>query len=68
MNGLLQLLSSLPSLLVSILIEIRREEQRRGLTTEELFDEAGIRFETNEKEASALLAELLAKLDDNQKS
>lgn len=67
MNGLLQLLSSLPSLLVSILIEIRREEQRRGLTTEELFQEAGIRFETNEKEASALLAELLAKLE-NQKS
>jgi len=67
MNSLLQLLSSLPSLLVSILIEIRREEQRRGLTTEELFDEAGIRFETNEKEASALLAELLAKLN-SQKS
>lgn len=67
MSGLLQLLSSLPSLLVSILIEIRREEQRRGLTTEELFEEAGIRFETNEKEASALLAELLAKLD-SQKS
>ena len=67
MNGLVQLLSSLPSLLVSILIEIRREEQRRGLTTEELFEEAGIRFETNEKEASALLAELLAKLD-TQKS
>lgn len=67
MSGLLQLLSSLPSLLVSILIEIRREEQRRGLTTEELFRESGIRFETNEKEASALLAELLAKLD-SQKS
>jgi hypothetical protein len=67
MNGLLQLLSSLPSLLVSILIEIRREEQRRGMTTEELFEEAGIRFEANEKEASALLAELLAKLD-TQKS
>jgi hypothetical protein len=67
MSGLLQLLSALPSLLVSILIEIRREEQRRGLTTEELFKEAGIRFETNEKEASALLAELLAKLD-SQKS
>ena len=67
MNALLQLLSSLPSLLVSILIEIRREEQRRGLTTEELFEEAGIRFEANEKEASALLAELLAKLD-TQKS
>ena len=67
MNGLLQLLSSLPSLLVSILIEIRREEQRRGMTTEELFEEAGIRFETNEKEASALLAELLAKLE-TQKS
>ena len=67
MTALLQLLSSLPSLLVSILIEIRREEQRRGLTTEELFEEAGIRFETNEKEASALLAELLAKLE-NQKS
>jgi len=67
MSGLLQLLSSLPSLLVSILIEIRREEQRRGLTTEELFEEAGIRFETNEKEASALLAELLAKLE-TQKS
>jgi len=67
MNALLQLLSSLPSLLVSILIEIRREEQRRGLTTEELFEEAGIRFEANEKEASALLAELLAKLD-SQKS
>lgn len=67
MSALLQLLSSLPSLLVSILIEIRREEQRRGLTTEELFEEAGIRFETNEKEASALLAELLAKLE-TQKS
>lgn len=67
MNALLQLLSSLPSLLVSILIEIRREEQRRGMTTEELFEEAGIRFEANEKEASALLAELLAKLD-TQKS
>jgi len=67
MNGLLQLLSSLPSLLVSILIEIRREEQRRGMTTEELFEEAGIRFEANEKEASALLAELLAK-PENQKS
>ena len=67
MNALLQLLSSLPSLLVSILIEIRREEQRRGMTTEELFEEAGIRFEANEKEASALLAELLAKLD-SQKS
>lgn len=67
MNGLLQLLSSLPSLLVSILIEIRREEQRRGMTTEELFEEAGIRFEANEQTASALLAELLAKLD-TQKS
>jgi len=67
MNGLLQLLSSLPSLLVSILIEIRREEQRRGMTTEELFEEAGIRFEANEETASALLAELLAKLD-TQKS
>lgn len=67
MSGLLQLLSSLPSLLVSILIEIRREEQRRGMTTEELFEEAGIRFEANEQTASALLAELLAKLD-TQKS
>ena len=67
MNALLQLLSSLPSLLVSILIEIRREEQRRGLTTEELFEEAGIRFEANEQTASALLAKLLAKLD-TQKS
>ena len=67
MNALLQLLSSLPSLLVSILIEIRREEQRRGMTTEELFEEAGIRFEANEQTASALLAELLAKLD-TQKS
>jgi hypothetical protein len=67
MNALLQLLSSLPSLLVSILIEIRREEQRRGMTTEELFEEAGIRFEANEETASALLAELLAKLD-TQKS
>lgn len=67
MNGLLQLLSSLPSLLVSILIEIRREEQRRGMTTEELFHEAGIRFEANEETASTLLAELLAKLD-TQKS
>lgn len=67
MSGLLQLLSSLPSLLVSILIEIRREEQRRGMTTEELFEEAGIRFDANEETASALLAELLAKLE-NQKS
>ena len=67
MNGLIQLLSSLPSLLVSILVEIRREEQRRGMTTEELFEEAGIRFEANEETASALLAELLAKLD-TQKS
>lgn len=67
MNALLQLLSSLPSLLVSILIEIRREEQRRGLTTEELFEEAGIRFDANEETASALLAELLAKLE-TQKS
>jgi hypothetical protein len=67
MNALLQLLSSLPSLLVSILIEIRREEQRRGMTTEELFEEAGIRFDANEETASALLAELLAKLD-TQKS
>lgn len=67
MNALLSLLSSLPSLLVSILIEIRREEQRRGMTTEELFDEAGIRFDANEQTASALLAELLAKLD-SQKS
>lgn len=67
MNALLQLLSSLPSLLVSILIEIRREEQRRGLSTEELFQEAGIRFDDNEKQASALLAELLAKLE-TQKS
>lgn len=67
MTALLQLLTSLPSLLVSILIEIDREKQRRGLTTEELFQEAGIRFEANEKEASALLAELLAKLD-TQKS
>jgi hypothetical protein len=67
MSGLLQLLSSLPSLLVSILIEIRREEQRRGLTTEELFREAGIRFDANEETASALLTELLAKLN-TQKS
>jgi hypothetical protein len=67
MNSLLQLLTSLPSLLVSILIEIRREEQRRGMTIEELFDEAGIRFDANEQTASTLLAELLAKLD-NQKS
>lgn len=67
MNALLQLLSSLPSLLVSILIEIRREEQRRGMTTEKLFEEAGIRFDANEETASALLAELLAKLD-TQKS
>lgn len=67
MNALLQLLSSLPSLLVSILIEIRREEQRRGMTTEELFEEAGIRFDANEETASALLAELLAKLN-TQKS
>ena len=67
MNGLIQLLSSLPSLLVSILVEIRREEQRRGMTTAELFEEAGIRFEANEETASALLAELLAKLD-TQKS
>ena len=66
MNALLQLLSSLPSLL-SILIEIRREEQRRGMTTEELFEEAGIRFDANEETASALLAELLAKLN-TQKS
>jgi len=63
MTALLQLLTSLPSLLVSILIEIDREKQRRGLTTEELFEEAGLRFDANEKAASALLAELLAKLE-----
>lgn len=63
MTALLQVLTSLPSLLVSILIEIDREKQRRGLTTEELFEEAGLRFDANEKAASALLAELLAKLD-----
>lgn len=63
MNSLLQLLTSLPSLLVSILVEIDREKQRRGLTTEELFEEAGLRFDANEKAASALLAELLAKLE-----
>ena len=61
MNSLFQLLTSLPSLLVSILVEIDREKQRRGLTTEELLEEAGLRFEANEKAASALLAELLAK-------
>lgn len=63
MTALLQLLTSLPSLLVSILVEIDREKQRRGLTTEELFEEAGLRFEQNDQAASALLAELLAKLD-----
>lgn len=67
MTALLQLLTSLPSLLVSILIEIDREKQRRGLTTEELFEEAGLRFDANEETASALLAELLAKLN-TQKS
>lgn len=63
MTALLQLLTSLPSLLVSILVEIDREKQRRGLTTEELFVEAGLRFDANEKAASVFLAELLAKLD-----
>ena len=63
MTTLLQLLTSLPSVLLSILIEIDREKQRRGLTTEELFEEAGLRFNQNDQAASALLAELLAKLD-----
>lgn len=63
MTTLLQLLTSLPSVLASILIEIDREKQRRGLTTEELFEEAGLRFNQNDQAASALLAELLAKLD-----
>ena len=63
MTALLQLLTSLPSLFVSILVEIDREKQRRGLTTEELLEEAGLRFKQNDQAASALLAELLAKLE-----
>jgi hypothetical protein len=58
---LLTLLASLPSFLVSILIEIDRERERSGLTTAELFERAGIRLEQNETTAAELLETLRAK-------
>jgi len=60
-NRLLTLLASLPSVLVSILIEIDRERERSGLTTEELFERAGIRLDQNETTAADLLETLQAK-------
>lgn len=61
MDKLLTLLASLPSLLVSILIEIDRERERSGLTTEQLFERAGIRLDENEATAAKLLETLRAK-------
>lgn len=61
MDKLLTLLASLPSFLVSILIEIDRERERSGLTTEELFERAGIRLTDNEATAVDLLETLRAK-------
>ncbi len=61
MDKLLTLLASLPSFLVSILIEIDRERERSGLTTAELFERAGIRLEQNETTAAELLETLRAK-------
>lgn len=61
MDKLLALLASLPSFLVSILIEIDRERERSGLTTEELFERAGIRLTDNEATAAELLETLRAK-------
>jgi hypothetical protein len=60
-DKLLTLLASLPSFLVSILIEIDRERERSGLTTAELFERAGIRLEQNETTAAELLETLRAK-------
>ena len=67
-DKLLTLLASLPSFLVSILIEIDREQARAdrsggktGLTTEELFERAGIRLDQNETTAADLLETLRAK-------
>jgi len=60
-DKLLTLLASLPSFLVSILIEIDRERERSGLTTEELFERAGIRLDANEQTAADLLETLRAK-------
>jgi hypothetical protein len=60
-DKLLTLLASLPSFLVSILIEIDRERERSGLTTEELFERAGIRLDQNEQTAADLLETLRAK-------
>ena len=60
-DKLLTLLASLPSFLVSILIEIDRERERSGLTTEELFERAGIRLDQNETTAADLLETLRAK-------
>ena len=61
MDKLLTLLASLPSFLVSILVEIDRERERSGLTTEELFERAGIRLTDNEQTAAELLETLRAK-------
>lgn len=60
-DKLVTLLVSLPSFLVSILIEIDRERERSGLTTEELFERAGIRLTDNEQTAAELLETLRAK-------
>lgn len=60
-DRLLTLLASLPSVLVSILIEIDRERERSGLTTDELFERAGIRLDQNETTAAELLETLRAK-------
>ena len=61
MDKLLTLLASLPSFLVSILIEIDRERERSGLTIEELFERGGIRLNQNEATAAELLETLRAK-------
>ena len=58
--NLVEILNTLPSMILLIIKEILKESARTGKTPEQLLDEAGQQTAANEQQAAALLARLKA--------
>ncbi len=58
--NIVEILNTLPSMILLIIREILKESARTGKTPEQLLDEAGQQTAANEQQAADLLARLKA--------
>lgn len=58
--NIVEILNTLPSMILLIIQEILKESARTGKTPEQLLDEAGQQTAANEQQAADLLARLKA--------